>query len=378
MPKRIARPVAGQARLVRLLAYTDATGIGGAEISLANLLQELACDPGLEITVLGCAESVVRRVTPAGVASLVVPLYRHAAVLARLRPDLVHANLPTPWAASPALAAALALPRTRVLAVQQLPLRSVDLALWLRTRALLRRVDAHVAVGVTSCRRTEDFYALGRGSVRSIPNCVPDVPVDRRRCGPGQDPGAPVTIGSLGRLDRMKGYDLLLEALARLPGARVEVLGDGSERSSLERRARRLGVADRVRFPGWEPDPRRRLPEWDVFCLPSRSEGFPLSVVEAMLAGLPVVASDVGSIPEAVQAGTTGLLVGKDDLEGLVRALAVLVGSASERARLGAAGRRVAAERFTVEHMAQAYRTLYDEMLAVPRRRRRRPGPEKP
>jgi glycosyltransferase involved in cell wall biosynthesis len=115
-----------------------------------------------------------------------------------------------------------------------------------------------------------------------------------------------------------------------------------------------------------------------VFCLPSRSEGFPLSVVEAMLAGLPVVASDVGSIPEAVQAGTTGLLVGKDDLEGLVRALAVLVGSASERARLGAAGRRVAAERFTVEHMAQAYRTLYDEMLAVPRRRRRRPGPEKP
>jgi glycosyltransferase involved in cell wall biosynthesis len=375
---------------VRLLAYTDATGIGGAEISLANLLHELADDRGLHITVLGRTTSVVRRVAPAGVASVVAPLHRHPAVLARLRPDLVHVNLPTPWAASPVLAAALALPRARVLAVQQLPLRTVELPLWLRTRALLRRLDAHVAVGTASCRRTEDFYALGRGSVRSIPNCVPDVPADLRRCAPvpngaevaGADPAGadlnPVVIGSLGRLDRMKGYDLLLDALARVPGARVEVLGEGTERASLEAQARRLGVAARVRFPGWEPDPRRRLPEWDVFCLPSRSEGFPLSVVEAMLAGLPVVASDVGSVGEAVQPDATGLLVAKDDIDGLVRALTAVVGSASERGRLGAAGRARAAEHFTVDHMARAYRALYDEMLDVPRRSRRRPGPDKP
>jgi glycosyltransferase involved in cell wall biosynthesis len=189
---------------------------------------------------------------------------------------------------------------------------------------------------------------------------------------------APVVIGSLGRLDRMKGYDLLLEALARVPGARVEVLGDGAERASLEAQARRLGVADRVCFPGWEPDPRRRLPEWDVFCLPSRSEGFPLSVVEAMLAGLPVVASDVGSIGEAVLADTSGLLVAKDDVDGLVRALTAVVGSVAERARLGAAGRARAAEHFTVGHMARSYRALYDEMLAAPRRSRWRPGPDKP
>lgn len=115
-----------------------------------------------------------------------------------------------------------------------------------------------------------------------------------------------------------------------------------------------------------------------MFCLPSRSEGFPLSVVEAMLAGLPVVASDVGSVAEAVQADATGLLFARNDVDGLVRALATVVGSASERVRLGAAGRTVAAERFTVAHMARAYRALYAEMLAVPRRRRRRPGPEKP
>ncbi len=365
---------------MRLLAYTDSTGIGGAEISLGNLLHELVADPGLDITVLGCTTAVVRRVTPPGVASIVAPLRRHPAVLARHRPDLVHANLPTPWAASPVLAAALALPRTRVLAVQQLPLRTVELGIWLRTRALLRRVDAHVAVGVASCRRTEDFYALGRDSVRSIPNGVPDVPADLRRSAAGRDgaDAGPVVIGSFGRLDRMKGYDLLLDALARVDGARVEVLGDGAERASLETRARRLGIADRVHLPGWEPDPRRRLPEWDVFCLPSRSEGFPLSVVEAMLAGLPVVASDVGSVGEAVQADATGLLVAKDDVEGLVRALATVVGSASERARLGTGGRARAAGHFTVGHMARSYRALYDEMLAAPRRNRWRPGPDKP
>lgn len=367
---------------MRLLAYTDAAGVGGAEISLANLLAELRREAGIDLTVLGRSAEVVERVTPAGVRSVVAPVSRHPAVIARLRPDVVHANLPTPWAGSVGLAAAFALPRTRVLAVQQLPLRTVELPRWLRTRELLRRLDAHVAVGEQSCRRMEDFYALGRGSLRSIPNFVPDVPESQRRlpdrvpaAGPaGSDPG--FTVGSLGRLDRMKGYDLLLAALAQIPEARLVVRGEGSERAALERQARELGVADRVELPGWHPEPRTELADWDVFCLPSRSEGFPLSIVEAMLAGLPVVASRVGSVGEAVEEGRTGLLVAKDDVAGLADALRRLRDPAM-RAAMGRAGRARAAAHFTVARMAAAYCSLYDEMLAAPRRRRLRPGPEK-
>lgn len=366
---------AWQARGVHLLAYTDAAGVGGAEISLANLLTELRREPGDELTVLGCSPEVVDRVSPPGVASVIAPVSRHPAVLARLRPDVVHANLPTPWAGAIGIAAALALPRTRVLAVQQLPLRTVELPVWLRTRALLRRLDAHVAVGEQSCRRMEDFYALGRGTVRSIPNFVPDVPAEhrvngRRRSEPG------FTIGSLGRLDRVKGYDLLLSAVAEIPEARLVVLGEGSERSALERQAAELGIAERVSLPGWHPEPRSALPEWDVFCLPSRSEGFPLSIVEAMLAGLPVVATRVGSVTEAVDEGRTGLLVPKDDVRALTAVLRRLA-DPELRAGLGQAGRKRAAGEFTVGRMAEAYRSLYDELLATPRRSRLRPGPEK-
>jgi glycosyltransferase involved in cell wall biosynthesis len=289
---------------------------------------------------------------------------------------VVHANLPVPWSASVGLAVALALPGARVLAVQQLPLRTVELPTWLRTRALLRRLDAHVAVGRQSCRLMEDFYALGRGSLRSIPNFVPDLAPAERRPAAQRPPRNGLVIGSFGRLDRVKGYDILLSAVAALPDARLVVLGEGEERPALERQACDLGVADRVDFAGWDPEPRRRLAEWDVFCLPSRSEGFPLSIVEAMLAGLPVVATRVGSVAEAVQDQRTGLLVAKNDVAGLTEALCGLI-DPTRREALGRAGREHAVEHFTVEKMADAFRDLYDDLRSQPRRSRLRPGPEK-
>jgi glycosyltransferase involved in cell wall biosynthesis len=287
----------------------------------------------------------------------------------------VHANLAVPWAAPTDLAAALALPRTRVVAVQQLPLRTVALPLWLRTRALLRRLDAHVAVGEASARRMEDFYALGRGSVVSVPNCVPEVPPAPR---PPRAPDAPLVVGSLGRLDPVKGYDVLLRALARLPGVRAVVLGEGGARAALEAAACDLGVADRVELPGWSDAPATALPGFDVFCLPSRSEGFPLSIVEAMLAALPVVATRVGSVAELVADGCTGLLVERDDVDGVVAALARLRDDPALRERFGDAGRRRALASYTVGHMARAYERLWAQVVCGRRTPRLRPPAPRP
>ena len=191
-----------------------------------------------------------------------------------------------------------------------------------------------------------------------IHNGVPDVALEslpRPYAGP--------TIGTIGRLDRQKGFDLVLRSLVELPDSHLVIIGDGPERGALEQLAAELGVAARTEFQGWRDDPRRHLTTFDVFVAPSRFEGFPLVIVEAMLAGLPVVASAVGSVAEAVVDGRTGLLVPPEDPRALARALAALLGDSGRRMSMGAAGREHA-QAFTPRAMALAYERLYHEILA--------------
>ncbi len=355
---------------MHVVAYTDSAGIGGAEISLKHLVTNVSSD--IDVTVVGTCQLVVdtiahhkpqksRVVLPtSGIRSLTA----HLQILHRLRPDVVHINLCTPWECATGLFAALTLPNTRVVRVDQLPLRTTDAVNLWRTRALSLRVDAHVAVGDTSARRMEDFYALGRGTVISIPNCVPDVEGEPKPPVPRTE--GFVVIGSVGRLDAMKGHDLLIRAIAQLQGVRVVILGEGEQRATLLKLADQLGVGDRVQLPGWVDNPRTHLSEFDIFAMPSRSEGFPLAVVEAMLAALPVVATRVGSVEEAVIDGETGLLVNKDDVDGLEKALRRLRDDPALRLCLGQRGRAIAQSHFTVEHMVSRYEHLWRQVVERP------------
>ena len=275
----------GKDRRLRVVVYTDAAGIGGAEISLGHLVASVSDD--IEIIVLGVSESVVNAIAArrSQAVAKILPakgawsMMAHSAALHQLRPDVVHCNLCTPWACATGLTAALTLPHARAIRVDQLPLRTTDiLTLW-RTRALSLRVDAHVAVGEASARRMEDFYALGRGSVLSIPNCVPDLTAEPQP--PPVQPDGQMVVGSVGRLDAMKAHDVLLRAIVAVEGVRVVILGEGAQRQALLQLASDLGVSDRVTLPGWIDNPRAHLSEFDVMALPSRSEGFPLTVVEA-------------------------------------------------------------------------------------------------
>lgn len=354
---------------LRIVTYTDAAGMGGAEISLGHLVASVSDD--IEMIVLGTSELVVNaiakqrpsasaQVLPAKGAGSVIA---HLTALHQLQPDIVHCNLCTPWACATGLAAALTLPNARVVRVDQLPLRTTDaFTLW-RTRILSLRVDAHVAVGEASARRMEDFYALGRNTVLSIPNCVPSI-VDE--LPPPLRPNGQMVVGSVGRLDPMKAHDVLIRAIAQVEGVKVVILGEGSQRSQLEQLASDLGVSDRLTLLGWVDHPRTYLPEFDVMVLPSRSEGFPLAIVEAMLAARPVIATRVGSVAEAVIDGETGILVDKDDVAGLATALRRLHDDPAWRDRLGRRGREVATARFTVERMARSYERLWHQVLSTP------------
>ena len=134
-------------------------------------------------------------------------------------------------------------------------------------------------------------------------------------------------IGTVGRLEPVKGHDVLIRALGRLPAdVCLAVIGDGSRREELARLVEQLGLSDRVRFAGHRDDVARLYPAFDVFCLPSRREGVPLAVIEAQASGVPVVATEVGSVRDAL-CPETARLVPSEDPAALAQALDVALAS---------------------------------------------------
>ena len=185
---------------------------------------------------------------------------------------------------------------------------------------------------------------------------------------PGREAG--VVIGTASRLVPIKGLLYLLDGFARLiarrPGVRLEIAGTGTQRPELERLARDLGIVGAVSFLGWQRNISRVMARWDIYAQSSLDEGFGMAVLDAMAAGLPVVATGVGGIPELVRSGQTGLLVPPRDPEGLARSLERLVEDANLRRQMGQAGCRRAHECFGGRRMAEEIAAIYSKLLAPP------------
>jgi glycosyltransferase involved in cell wall biosynthesis len=164
---------------------------------------------------------------------------------------------------------------------------------------------------------------------------------------------APV-VGWAGRIEPVKHVALLVDAVARLEGWWLLVIGDGSDAGAVRTAAARAGVADRMVFTGEVADVRPALAALDVFALVSHTEGLGLALLEAMATGLPVVATDVGGVPEVVTAGHDGLLVAPD-----ASALATALVAARARPELGVQARQTVAARFSEEAMVDAFIDLW-------------------
>lgn len=179
---------------------------------------------------------------------------------------------------------------------------------------------------------------------------------------------AGTVIGTVGRLTKEKRHDWLLETLAPLladrPSARVVLVGSGPERSRLESLAQRLGIGQQVVFTGYREDACRLLPIFDVYVLCSESEGYPVSLVEAMAAGCAAVSTDVGGVREIVTPGYDGILVRADDAGAFRDALDQLLADANRRAALGRAARQTARRSWGTKTMVDSIVDLYNELLA--------------
>jgi glycosyltransferase involved in cell wall biosynthesis len=190
--------------------------------------------------------------------------------------------------------------------------------------------------------------------------------VDTERFAPRADarrPG-PFVFAWVGRLERRKGADLALEALARVPGAHLEIIGEGPERAALARQAAALGLAARVRFRGFLRDTRAPLALADAALCSSRTEGLGIALLEAMAMGLPVVAFRVGGVPEFVTDGRTGWLA----RDGTSAALAAcmreaLLATEDQRTALGRAGRAAVQRGYSTTAMCQGYGSVYASLV---------------
>lgn len=181
-------------------------------------------------------------------------------------------------------------------------------------------------------------------------------------------PEAVPIVGFVGWLIPVKGPEVLLDAMggvwANHPSAVLAYVGKGEMETELRQRVRDEGLPDRVCFLGWRNDVARVLPLFDLLVLPSRNEGMGRVLVEAMAAGLPVVASRVGGVPDLVAHGVNGLLVPPGEPPALAAAIGRILGHPDLARRMGESGRR-RASRFSLETMVEKIDALYQELIPI-------------
>ncbi|MDQ3897645.1 MAG: glycosyltransferase family 4 protein [Actinomycetota bacterium] len=222
-----------------------------------------------------------------------------------------------------------------------------------------RRVDHVIAISQSVRRYLVSSYGYPSSSVSCIPLGWLGTPQPRR-----SDPERP-TIVCVGGLRPEKGHETLLAAMSlvhdRISAARLVVVGDGDRRPALEADVAHRGLERAVEFAGAVPDVWPHLAAADVFASASHAEAFGIGIAEAMAAELPVVAPDVGAIPELVRPGVTGELYPPGDHVALAGHLVRLLEAPDLRARMGTAGRAVA-EDLRMEHVVERYFEVFDEM----------------
>jgi glycosyltransferase involved in cell wall biosynthesis len=361
-------------RPLAILHVDPERGLAGGEQQVLGLLahlhaaghhQRLAADPrGL----------VARRAADLGVATAPLAIRNHfdvlaarrlAGLLAQERYDILHFHTARAHAMAAFLGASPG--------VSRVVTRRMDYRLrggWYTRRLYNHEVQAVVAISEGVCAALK-ASGVEPARIHLVPSGVEVArfagatarrSAARARLGLADDAWV---VASVGALEERKGHDVLLDAVATLPDPRLVVLivGDGSQRDVLAARTAARGLGERVRLLGRVEDVTEILAAADVLAMPSRQEGLGVAALEAMAAGLPVIASRVGGLPEAVVDGATGVLVPVGDVGALAAAIASLAAGRDRARALGAAGAARVRERFTMAGMAAATLAVYRRLL---------------
>jgi len=377
-------------RPARILYVIDTLEVGGAERSLGELVRRVdrrrfeihVCHVYAGDALRGAIEEAGSDVVCLEVPEkyhFVTAVRRLLRTIDRLRPDLIHTTL---FRADQIGRLAGAIKRVPVVSslvnvsYDTIRLRDNPHLTWWKLRAMQ-------AMDMLTCRLVRRFHAVAESvktanvaHLRIRPDRVTVVPRGRELARFANAPLANSAawagqadrprVVSVGRLIDQKGHKYLIEAMpavqAAFPSATLQIAGSGWAESSLRDLALRLGVASAVQFLGQRDDIPRLLDQADVFAFPSLYEGLPGAVLEAMLAGRPVVASDLPVAHELIDQGIHGLLVPRMDAKALAVAIVQLLGDDRLRQRIAAEARRRARERFDIENVVRQMETIWSEV----------------
>ncbi|HEX8253890.1 MAG TPA: glycosyltransferase family 4 protein [Thermoanaerobaculia bacterium] len=380
----------------RLLWLLDSLGVGGAEALVVPFARHL--DRHKYTLFVGCLWKIEGEMVVSGLRELGVPAIEFAARSLRDRTtyrvvrkfiedeqiDLVHAHLTFSATWSALLSRQTGIPSVATLHVAPSATRQfrntlrhrlvTDARDWVM-RQTMNRWSSRVITVSEALRQT--YLAkrdLDPGKVTVVHNGIElerfrrDRAATRARLEREFDipPGKPILV-TVSVLRPAKGIEFLLDAAKRVNDAVFLILGDGNKREEWQALAAQQGIGDRVRWAGYRTDVDTILAGCDALVHPSLDDAFPTVLLEAMAAGLPVVATRVGGIPEIVNDGATGILVPPGDAEALASGIEELLADRERMRRMGALATDSAMTRFSTAAWVSRLTAVYDEVLRRPR-----------
>jgi glycosyltransferase involved in cell wall biosynthesis len=244
----------------------------------------------------------------------------------------------------------------------------LDASIYWQQRLIAAGAGRYLPVSHDLARRLRQRLHIPLRKIQVIHNGIALTPFERPadaalRASLSHESGRPIVL-AVARLDKQKGHTFLLEAAAMVPEAQFVLVGDGPERGALEAQVATLGLRDRVQFLGYRSDIPELLAACDLFVLPSLYEGLPLSILEAMAAGKPVIATAIGGTDEVIVPDCSGVLVPPADAPVLAAAIKTLLADPSLARRLALAGQARVAAMFSAAQMVRQVTQVYDEILA--------------
>jgi len=368
------------------ILYIDSSqGIyGGGQISLLELLKNIdriKFRPVIILSETGKLQEEVEkntldykiiampRISPFNIISCIASIWKLSIFMKKRQITLVHTNT-----SRATIYAGLAVLILRIPVVWHIRIPHSD---GLLDRFLASRSSHLITVSQSVERR---FNWLRKGKIRVIYNGV-----DTERFSPGPTDNElrkklnldneNIVIATVGRLSREKGLEFLISALedivGKYPQAKVLIVGNGNGNGneeyllSLQAQAEELGLSSNVVFAGFHEDIPEILRSVDVFCLPSLTEGFNRTLLEAMACGLPVVATSVGGNVELVQNSLPGLLVPPNNYSALASAIVDILKNRTKARKMGMEGRRIIEESFSIQTNARQIEALYEEIIST-------------
>jgi len=236
-------------------------------------------------------------------------------------------------------------------------------------RMVLKKFNALAAVSDAVAHRLLAF-GVPTEKIKTIANGIDVTAFERAQPLPLLKAEDGTVVGIVARLDLQKGFEYLLRAARDLckttPDLKIVIVGEGPDREKIEEMIEQYGLQSNVILAGQQSNMPAVYAAMDIFVLPSLNEGLPMTVLEAMAASKPVIATKVGAIGSVIKDGENGLLVNAKDSEGLRNAIASLLSDPERRRRLGDQAHAWVSQNYTSEAMALKYREMYEEVLGKP------------